>query len=92
MSEQQNREAQLLKCRTADSKQKTKLNMQKNTSIGPRQRMYINIRINEVKNARCEILTAKTTTHISSFFFVATNLRFQLSIYKIITNFAYTSK
>jgi hypothetical protein len=25
--------------------------------------------INEVKNARCEILTAKILTHISSFFF-----------------------
>jgi len=47
--------------------------------------------INEVKNVRCEILTVKTVTHISSFF-VASNLRFQLPIYKIKIKFAYTSK
>ena len=51
--------------------------------------------MNEVRNARCEMLTAKTMTHISSpffFFFVTPNLRFQLSIYKIKIKFAYTSK
>ena len=68
MSEQQNRLAQLLKCRTADSKQKNK---NKHVEKYFKRPTSTNVHkyINEVKNARCEILTAKILTHISSFVF-----------------------